>query len=428
MAPHAFLVSEIEEVVLRSESPEDQFLYTPSIVIAEDQSQLLSHDIGGDGVSRLEDWQPFPKSNQRMVCRIHRRAMGEKAFEHVVSYPMCHARLFKVRSKIYVIGHNGSVQIAFSEDNGKTWSRLYQLTDTDGWHASACNVWYSNDRLYLCMERREGIEVKGWNVAGLAPHILSVNVSDDLTNEKSWTISHSFTFDQMFGREKFNYFGLPFQQTGFKYPSYSYSGDKLISSSPMGWLEGNVFQINDINHIWHDKNINSFIVALRSNTAGVGYACYLKVVEINVDGKYEMYTEVLRVPSGEAVVFLPFPGGHNKFQIEYDKIGKRFWMCSTQSSDSMLKYESIPEKRHNLASNERNRLAIYHSKNAVDWLFSGIVSIGEQENCARNYPSIAIDGNDMVIALRGGDQRALNSQYTNLIMINKIKDFRRLQY
>lgn len=428
MSRHPFLISTTEEEIIRSESPSDQFLYTPSIAVAPDGSQILSHDIGGEGVERLVDWEAFPKSSQRMVCRVHRRKKGDSKFVYVESFPMCQARLFYAGRKLYLIGHDGSIKIARSTDNGQTWSRLRQLTETDGWHASACNVWRSGDRLYLCMERREGVEVKGWNVAGLAPHILSANVNDDLTKKESWTISNSFTFDQMFGRERFSYFGLPFQQTGFKYPSYSYSGENnLISSSPMGWLEGNVIEILDSEHIWFDK-IKSFIIILRSNTAGVGYACYLKVIEIFNNGKFEMYTELLRVPSGEAIIFAPFPGGHNKFFIEYDNDYKKFWMCSTQSSDSMLNHESIPAKRFNLASNERNRLALYHSKNAVDWLFAGMVSIGDQEQCARNYPSIAIDGNDMLIAMRAGNRIAKDSQYTNTIMLNRIENFRKLYY
>jgi hypothetical protein len=57
----------------------------------------------------------------------------------------------------------------------------------------------------------------------------------------------------------------------------------------------------------------------------------------------------------------------------------------------MVKMQRMNRKRYNLPNNERNRLVLYHSKNAVDWLFSGAVSIGSCEQAARNYPAMYID-------------------------------------
>ena len=87
----------------------------------------------------------------------------------------------------------------------------------------------------------------------------------------------------------------------------------------------------------------------------------------------------------------------------------------------------MPQKRGD-PINERHRLALYFSKNAFDWGFAGIVALTEDENCSRSYASMAIDGNDLVIASRSGDIYTKNSHDTNLITFHRIQKFRELIY
>lgn len=418
-------ISTYEKEIVVSENPDEVFLYTPSIIKAYDGSLVVSYDMGG-AIETSPHYAPFKYSSQKMICYIHIQRPNTSSFVQVAYLPMCHARLFSIKKRLYIIGHNGRAQIAYSDDCGLTWSTLHELTETNGWHASSCNIWKTNDRLYLCMERRKDQSILGWNVAGLAPHILSVGFDDDLTNPKSWRISNSFTFSDIFDNPKFNYFGLPFLAAGYKWPALTFiRKNKILKSSPMGWLEGNVIQITDKNHFWYDQNGKTFYIFLRCNTAGVGYASLLKVVE---DENLEMYTELARVPSGEPLVFLPFPGGHNKFFILYDSSTTTYWMSSTQPENSMRKVEDIPEKLFGLPNNERHRLVLYFSRNCVDWIFAGVVSIGNREHHARNYPSMIIDNDDLIIISRAGNDQAKDSQYTNAIMLHRIKSFRNLIY
>jgi hypothetical protein len=217
-------------------------------------------------------------------------------------------------------------------------------------------------------------------------------------------------------------------ETGYKFPVHNFIQGRIIKSSPMGWLEGNIVQIVDEDHIWHDPNGRTFHVFLRANTAGVGYGMVLKIVEVEENGSHALYTELVRAPSGETMCFFPLPGGHNKFYIIYDEPSGRYWLCCSQVSDSMKRLERLPATRYGLPNNQRNRLVLYQSKNCFDWIFAGVVSIGPSEQAARNYPSIAVDGDDLLIASRAGDERALDSQYTNLIMLHRVRNFRRLIY
>ena len=49
-------------------------------------------------------------------------------------------------------------------------------------------------------------------------------------------------------------------------------------------------------------------------------------------------------------------------------------MISTQTTESMKRVELLDPKRWNLPNNERHRLAIYFSKNCVDWCFAALLA------------------------------------------------------
>lgn len=424
MSSNNFFISNSEEIVARSDLPEKRFLYTPSIAISDDDSLIVSFDMGGD-VSSVEGFREFPHSKQKGICFIYKKPNENSDFELTGKLNIVHARLFKLRKRIYILGHNGRPQIAYSDDNGNSWSTLHQIHSSDGWHASSCNVLKTKERIYMCMDRRSDTRFSGWNVAGLSPTLISASLDADLTDEKSWKTSNSFSFSELFEKCSFSYFGIPFMSTGYRWPALTYVKGKVYKSSPMGWLEGNIFQINDEDNFWYDSNGKTFHVLLRCNTAGVGYAAIIRFIE---DENRELYAELVRAPSGEPLVFIPLPGGHNKFYIIYDDATSTYWLASTQSYNSMRKLERTPEKAYGLPNNERNRLVLHFSKNCVDWCFAGVIAIGIRPQHARNYPSMIIDKDDLLVVSRAGDDRAKDNQYTNLIMLHRIKKFRSLMY
>lgn len=420
-----FFISTEEFIIIESLLPKEQFCYTPSIDVLPNETIVVSHDLGGD-IESLSDYTPFPESSQKMLSRVYLKRKADNSFNYVKTFGMCHARLFTIAERVYIIGHNGAIQIAFSDDYGESWSELFPLTDYTGWHASSCNVWKTAEKLYLCMERRTDGGISGWNVAGLSPHILSAGLCADLSVPSSWKISCSFSFSDLFNDPQFKYFGIPFRNNGFRSPSLEHlEENKIVRNSPMGWLEGNVVQIMNRSHIWHDPSGKTFHIFLRCHTAGVGYAAILKVVE---DDNGSLFTDFVRTPGGEKLVFLPFPGGHNKFYMLYDELSQLYWMASTQASESMNRVDLVSNDLHGLPNNERHRLVLHFSKNCVDWLFSGVISIGDDVIHARNYPAMVISGDDLLIVTRAGNSSAKNNQYTNLIMMHVVPGFRDLIY
>ena len=147
------------------------------------------------------------------------------------------------------------------------------------------------------------------------------------------------------------------------------------------------------------------------------------------DKNGQMVIGFQETPSGQTLLFLPFPGGHLKFFIVYDEISRLYWMASNQSFDSMRTISSLPEtSRYGLPNNERHRLQLLFSKNCVDWCMAGMIACQENELYSRNYPSLCIVGEDMHVVCRAADDHTKDPQYSDCITYYKIKRFRMLIY
>ena len=117
-----------------------------------------------------------------------------------------------------------------------------------------------------------------------------------------------------------------------------------------------------------------------------------------------------------------------KFFVIYDEVTKLYWMVGTQGTDSMTRIDLLPKDRYNLPNNERRRLVLHFSKNMIDWCFAGLVAVGEIEKASRHYASMVIDGDDLHILSRSGDERSKNPHNGNLITFHTVKNFRELVY
>ena len=192
---------------------------------------------------------------------------------------------------------------------------------------------------------------------------------------------------------------------------------------PAGWLETNLVQIVDPNHIWYDPDGKTFLLYMRAHTGVTNLAAIAKVTE-GPEG--DLTVDTVKAPSGETMLFLPLPGGHMKFYILYDEVSGLYWMVSTQSTDSMTRPDALPASRYGLPDNERNRLALYYSRNAVDWIPAGLVAVGKSDKESRHYASMAVDGDDLLIVSRSGDSRAKSAHDVNLITLHRVRNFRDL--
>ena len=402
-------------VVCESPSPTNVFCYTPGLARLDSGRLVATMDFGGKGLKKGEPRGRTFVSDDR-----------GKTWSPRVSFPFGHARPFVAGKSLYVLGQSGDLMVIRSDDSGETWREPATLTDKQHWHQSACNVWYANGCVYLVMERRVSEKIQSWPVGELAPVLLKGKIDADLTQRESWTFASELSFHDTIPNIEtdpaIDFFGVPFYPSA--YPKGALPAPKR-NSAPIGWLETNVVQFSDPDHIWFDPKGKTFHLWARAHTGGTGYAAVAKVVENN-DGT--MTTSLERVPSGKAALFLPCPGGQMRFHVLYDAPTKLFWLLSSQATDSMTRAERLPEKRFNLPNNERHRLQLHFSKNMVDWCFAGLVATGATAGEARHYASMVIDGDNLCVLSRSGDSRAKSAHDGNLITFHTVRDFRKLVY
>jgi hypothetical protein len=396
-------------VVCRSPKPQTIYCFTPGLTRLADGRLVATMDFGGKGVVG-------PPGN------VFTSDDHGKTWTHRTKFPFMHARPFVVGKSLYVLGHAGDLMIIRSDDGGKTWSAPAKLTNGQSWHQSAANVWYANDSVYLVMERIVNPKEHGWPVARLAPVLMRASVGADLLKRDSWTFASELVFSDAVDYRQLDYFGVPFFEMD---PAKNVLTVPHREMWPIGWLETNVVQFTDPDNIWFDPRGKTFHLWMRAHTGGTNLAAIAKVVQ-NDDGS--MTTMLETAPSGKRMVYVPCPGGQMRFHILYDEKTKLFWLLSSQSTDSMTRPDRLPEDRFNLPNNERHRLQLHFSKNCVDWCFAGLVCMTASPRQSRHYASMVIDGDDLQVLSRSGDEHAHDAHNGNMITFHTIHDFRRLVY
>lgn len=408
-------------VVKRSQFPNKDFLYTPSVLRLKNGRLLVSLDISD-------------KSGE-----IYASDDGGKTWHLKGTGVFTHARLFADGDTVYLIGHKGNIVIFVSYDQGEHWSEASVLAQGN-YHASATSVCYKNGYIYLVMEcvTKEKEEFPYWCPNVLAPVVLRGKLGTDLTKKENWLFSQKVTFRDFIPDDKaLEWFGVPFFDSPLNHPedvfvnatdyrslSESQRQNMAFTTHPMGWLETNLVEIVDPKHYWYDPEGKTFLLFMRAHTGGSGYCCVAKAVDEGDEIKIEPLTN----PSGKKVLFLPMPGGQMKFYVKFDPETNLYWLLSTQATDTMCRVELLDSERYNIPCDERERLTLHYSKNMVDWVFAGLVSKGESPKQSRHYGSMDIDGDDLVIVSRSGDEESASAHNGNLITFHRVKNFRNLIY
>ncbi len=405
-------------VLYESPDPATVFAYSPGICRLGSGRLVATMDQGGPGVKDL----PGPKGlrgegQHAWQGRVWTSDDGGETWMVRGLFPFMHARPFVAGDALYILGHDADLCIIRSDDEGETWSEPHFLTQGEHWHQSACNVHYAGGRVYLVMEKRISFNHPGWPVSELAPVLMAGVALDDLTQRENWVFASELSFGDI--REVPGLIPVPFWDNG----ATDQAGKRVMH--PPGWLETNVVQFTDPEHIWHDSQGKTFHLWMRAHTGGTNLACIAKVVEA-ADGS--LVTQLQRAPSGTEMLYVPCPGGQMRFHILQDPVGGLFWLLASVATDSMVHPDRMGADRYNLPNNERHILALHFSKNCIDWCFAGVVARGETPQQARHYASMVIDGDDMHVLARSGDHRAKSAHDGNLITLHMVKSFRNLVY
>ena len=426
-----------DDYVTLYESPDAEALwcYSPGICVIERESVrrlVATIDLSGPGSNELLDEPRWMRGDRAWQGRIFTSDDHGRSWRHRASFPFMHARPFAAGDSVYVLGQASDLTIIRSDDGGETWSAPVKLTDGAIWHQAPCNVWYAHGCVYLVMEKRVHQRVPGWNVSEFAQVLMRGRLDADLTIRENWTFASELAFiDALPGPPDdpaIDMFGVPFYPN--PYPdAHAAGGVNGPQSWPIGWLETNVVQIADPDHIWCDATGKTFHLWARAHTGGTGYATITKVVERGDEpGTGPMETMLETVPGGRRIMYTPCPGGQMKFHVLCDDATCMYWLLSTQARDSMVRPERLPDGRYNLPNNERRRLQLHFSKNMIDWCFAGLVAAGPVEQGSRHYASMVIDGDDLHVLSRSGDERAHDPHNGNIITFHTVHGFRELVY
>jgi len=418
-----------DEFAFLFESPEPQrlFAYSPGLARLQDGRLVATIDLGGPGAENLPGvkWE-HGEMDWSWQGRIYTSNDGGQSWTFRSPFPFMHARPFSAGGSVYVLGQAGDLMIIRSDDNGDTWSDPVRLTNGEHWHQAPCNVHYANGCVYLVMEKRTRSQVLSWPVGDMAPVLMRARLVADLTRRESWTFASELPFYEAVDEEAMDYFGIPFYATD---PAHGTMVAPGRHCAPMGWLEANVVQFSDPAHLWHDAKQKTFHLWMRSHAGNTSYACIAKVIEHGSrPGTGAMTTTLEKAPSGKTMLYVPCPGGQMKFHVVHDEVTGLYWLLSTQAVDSMIRPDLMPLDRYNLPNNERNRLQLHFSKNMIDWCFAGLVATGPVETASRHYASLIIDGSDLALLSRSGDENAKSPHDGNLITFHRIKNFRGLAY
>lgn len=406
-------------VLAESPDPEKIPLYNPSLVRLDNGRLVAAYMLSGKRAEDVATTTHILSSDDRGLTwqpRAEITMMGQ-------------SRLFPAGDSLYLVGSARPMRIRRSTNGGVTWSEPSVIAEGQ-WHQTASNFLRAKGNIYLALEKRPNVEVNAWQVGDLAPVLMRARETDDLTKPESWTFATELAFKDIIpgyreNRLQLDWFGVPFYPQNFPTRHILVRLPHNRNSAPMGWLEANVARITDPDHYWFDPSGKTFHLLMRAHTGGTGYAALAKVVE-NDDGT--MTTSLETVPSGQRVLFLPLPGGQMRFHITQDPETKLYWLLGSQATDSMTRADRLPADRYSLPNNERHRLVLHYSKNLVDWVFAGVVTIGPTPREARHYAAMDIDGDDLVILSRSGDSRARSAHDGNLITFHRVKNFRDLVY
>ena len=106
-------------------------------------------------------------------------------------------------------------------------------------------------------------------------------------------------------------------------------------------------------------------------------------------------------------------------------------VCGTPVSNRRVAYRAsvtVISAREALRDYLDDRLQLHFSRNCIDWCFAGLVTVGPGDKCSRSYASMAIDGDDLHVLSRSGDEHARNAHDVNFISFHTVRNFRDLVY
>ena len=378
-----------EQVIASSPAPDSVFLYTPAIAEGLDGRFVVAVDYGGPGTGILDgprsDFGDYPAGNQIRVYLSDDK--GRTWRETASRIPMMHEILFKAGDRLYMIGHSGRLLITRSDDNGETWSEPAVLCPEPRWHQSCTAVDVYDGKVTLVYEKWVA---DGHPWPGVGPVLMRADEQADLTQASNWKFSDLYDPDADMDAAR---------------PS----GIPVVGGKAAGILETNVVRIYNPSHPFYDATGKSVVLLSRASTGFPDIGVMLRGYE-REDGSLAIGR--CHLDNGD-VLFVHIPGANLKFHLVYDPKSELYWLLHSQIDGRM---------------NARRRLALSYSPDLLHWTFAGLVAVGPTDRSARHYATMIVNGDDLCIVSRSGDEQARNAHDGNIVTFHRVRNFRDLVY
>lgn len=300
---------------------------------------------------------------------------GGETWDRMPDLPYAEATPFLAQDKLYLFTQpkqHQDVYFICSEDNGESWSDPVKVFDGPYWNCQT-NFVEKDGFLYWVLDKRHQGTVA---IAG--------DLSQDLLDPKAWRISNVLEpvmtppEFRPSGTDRYN---TPEQQDKFR-----------------DWnLEGNVMQVGDKLRISARVNPNP------GGTPGIATLFDLTDEEGELRISYDQH--------------YPWPGAQSKFAIVHDPLTKLFWMTCNVAAGPLEKGQS-PDRRY---------LMLYFGHDGMNWLPAGCVAFAPTSSQSFMYPSMVLDGDDLVVLSRTGRESG-HFHDANLSTFHRIKKFRPLAW
>ena len=356
----------LQSVIAHSFKSSKTYVGSPSLVVIDEQTIIVSHDFFGPNSEEFEE------ATTHIYISRNKGESWEKISEIRGAF---WSKLFLFRDELYLLGtnkHHGNIVLRKSHDLGHTWtfpnSNESGLLFEGEYHTAPTPVVEFEGRLYKAFERKNYLYAQ-WP-QWYEPVVLSVSIHEDILQSYNWKISNTLSIDNSY-----------------------------LNSNFVGWLEGNIV-VKD-NRLHNTMRVES------------------------IDSKEEYIANIL-IDHNEYSIsfdddFYTMPGGSKKFTIYFDEVTKKYFSL-------VNRVENIEHNSTNTAY-LRNRLSLISSDDLKSWnLVKDILFADDEKYCGFQYVDWQFMNNDIYFVCRTAyyDEEGHAHTYhdSNYITFHRIENFR----